>query len=197
MEKIQLDDLTFINVFNKNDFKDEETLQGIISSCEKIIKSYKEIFDPSSDIDEFKDNITNFFLGDSKFFACILYSKKDCDPGKRRPISFAYFSSKDKEEKIWKLESVYNKFNAEMDFKKNLVLSSFKYLKDKNADQVITPVKVTNKDEQKFFTELKKEFFPEQNNVENESEKLSNFVSYTFDLEPFKFILPKYDEKTA
>lgn len=93
MEKVQLDDFTFINIFNKKDFENEETLQGIINSCEKIMKSYKDVFDPSSNINEFKDSITNFFLSDSDLLTFILYTKKDCEPGKRKPISFAHFSA--------------------------------------------------------------------------------------------------------
>lgn len=81
-----------------------------------------------------------------------------------------------------------------MDFQKKLIKSAFKFLKDKKAEHIATNVKITNKDSQKFFNELIKEFFPsEENNVCDST----NFVTYTFNLDSFKLNLPKYEEKTA
>lgn len=154
MEKIQLDEQNFINVYSLEDFLDEKVSSGIIKSCEKIISSHKEDFDTETLINDFKDKNADFFLDANldKAFAFVLYTKEGCDAGKRKALSYAYFTKK-KDREIWELEMFFNKKESQSSVKK-LMVNSFEYLKNQKIEKVNAIIEEKNKDLLEVFDNL-------------------------------------------
>lgn len=153
MEKFTIDESTYIKVFKENDLQDNETAKRFLKQCEQIIKTYKRVLDTEYEISKYQDKTSNFFLQELKSLAFIIYSKANCEPGKAQPIAFTFFSSKGNEPK-WHLELIYKKRESESKFPRLLIQSAFDYLKNYNAEEVVSRIDNDYKSSLKFFEEI-------------------------------------------
>lgn len=158
MKKKQLNDLTFINIYDKQDFITGDNIINILSSCENIIKSSKNNEDLEK-INLLRDKTTSIFLKGSNLMAFILYSTEGCPPGKRKSVAFAYISSTDTENKYWSIDFLENRLNSNPSNKETLLDNIILFLKSINAEKV----SFTTENNDKELYELANSFITKYN----------------------------------
>lgn len=169
MEKHTIDDLTFIKIFNTEDLKDNDNLERLSKQCKQIIKTYEGELNVDSEINNFDNNLSDlYFKKDLESLLFVVYSKKDCEPGKGKPISFAYLTAKEND---WSLDLIFKKQNSENFYSDSLIKAAFDYLKS-NTEKVSAMIPNTNKRCLKFFEKLLR-----NNTVKGESVKIDKLLN--------------------
>ncbi len=177
VEKLYTDDNICVEKFDFKDFKDETLSFRVINGCEKIIKTYKEdkIFDSDKAFRDLWEESSNILV-DNRNLVFVLYSKEGCEPGKRKPISFAFFSPNE-ETNDWILKFGLSRYESDSKYYTLLMDSSFKYLNSQNIEKVNFSVPQNNKNMLKAIDTIFKSALLQR--VSNENKRN---VDYTFDL---------------
>lgn len=154
MEKISIDDTTYVKVFKPDDFREGQTIERVTKHCEQIIKTHKGALDTNAEINNFWDETSRFFTNEESCLAFVLYSNIGCQSDiVRKATAFAYLSSETNSPK-WNLELIYRKQDADSCFSRYLIKTILNYLKKLKVEELTVNVENKNKASLKFFEKL-------------------------------------------
>ena len=155
MEKIQLDELTYVGIYDKTDFLNEKTLGGLLTSFDRILNSYKDI-DLSHELNALKDEPSNSFLNSNEMLSSVIFSKEGCAEAKKKSIACLCLLSHDEKDN-WNLKHVYIRNEADNEYLKKLISTSFNFIKEKGCEKIYAEVDSKNKDLNSILREVVEE----------------------------------------